>query len=96
VILASVYMIRFFQRTMHGRLREGVESRDILPVGPDLVTIAPLIAVIIALGVSPQIVLSKLDHPQALPPGKVAEVLRATSSGPRGWTAYAPLPGQTP
>jgi NADH-quinone oxidoreductase subunit M len=61
VVLASVYMIRFFQRTMHGPTGAGVESRDILPVGPDLVTIAPLIAVILALGVCPQIVLNKLN-----------------------------------
>jgi NADH-quinone oxidoreductase subunit M len=63
VALASVYMIRFFQRAMHGRLPTGAESRDILPAGPDLATIAPLIAVIVALGVCPQIVLSKLDGP---------------------------------
>jgi NADH:ubiquinone oxidoreductase subunit 4 (subunit M) len=46
---------------MHGRGREDVDGRDILPVGPDLLTIAPLIAVIVALGVCPQIVLDKLD-----------------------------------
>jgi NADH-quinone oxidoreductase subunit M len=73
VVLASVYMIRFFQRTMHGRDRAGVESRDILPAGPDLLTIAPLIAVIIALGVCPQIVLSKLDSPKAQPLIQVAQ-----------------------
>lgn len=61
VVLASVYMIRFFQRAMHGRAGTQVESRDILPAGPDLVTIAPLIAVIIALGVCPQIILGKLN-----------------------------------
>jgi NADH-quinone oxidoreductase subunit M len=64
VALASVYMIRFYQRTMHGRERPGIASRDILPGGPDLATIAPLIAVIVALGVCPQIVLSKLDGPK--------------------------------
>jgi NADH-quinone oxidoreductase subunit M len=61
VVLASVYMIRFFQRAMHGRLREGAESRDILPAGADLATIAPLVAVIVVLGVCPQIVLSRLS-----------------------------------
>jgi NADH:ubiquinone oxidoreductase subunit 4 (subunit M) len=64
VVLASVYMIRFYERAMHGRLREGNESRDIVPAGPDLATIAPLIVVIVALGVCPQIVLSKLDSPK--------------------------------
>jgi NADH-quinone oxidoreductase subunit M len=61
VVLASVYMIRFFQRAMHGRAGQNVDSRDILPGGPDLLTIAPLVAVIVALGVYPQAVLNKLD-----------------------------------
>jgi NADH-quinone oxidoreductase subunit M len=73
VILASVYMIRFFQRAFHGREGSGVESRDILPAGPDLATIAPLIAVIVALGVCPQIVLSKLDSPKGDKAKVVAE-----------------------
>jgi len=75
VVLASVYMIRFFQRAMHGREGAGVHSRDILPVGPDFVTIVPLVAVIVALGVCPQIVLSKLDEPgvRTGPPAVVAQ-----------------------
>jgi NADH-quinone oxidoreductase subunit M len=71
VVLASVYMIRFFQRAFHGREGAGIESRDILPAGPDLATIAPLIAVIVALGVCPQIVLSKLDSPKGDKAAKV-------------------------
>jgi NADH-quinone oxidoreductase subunit M len=70
VVLASVYMIRFFQRAMHGRERPPGASRDILPGGPDLLSIAPLIAVIVVLGVCPQIVLSKLDHPKPDPIGR--------------------------
>jgi NADH-quinone oxidoreductase subunit M len=75
VVLASVYMIRFFQRAMHGREGAGVHSRDILPVGPDFVTVVPLVAVIVALGVCPQIVLSKLDEPgvRTGPPAVVAQ-----------------------
>jgi NADH-quinone oxidoreductase subunit M len=83
VVLASVYMIRFFERALHGREGRGVQSRDILPAGPDLATIAPLIACIVALGVCPQIVLSKLDQPQA----------RSLATG---WTSYAPLRSDTP
>jgi NADH-quinone oxidoreductase subunit M len=70
VVLASVYMIRFFQRAMHGRLGPRAESRDILPVGPDLLTIAPLVAVIVALGVYPQVVLHKLDAGKSLTSAK--------------------------
>jgi NADH-quinone oxidoreductase subunit M len=73
VVLASVYMIRFYERAMHAREGTGVQSRDILPAGPDLATIAPLIVVILALGVCPQIVLSKLDHPKPAPIGQVAQ-----------------------
>jgi NADH-quinone oxidoreductase subunit M len=70
VVLASVYMIRFFQRAMHGRLGPRAESRDILPAGPDLLTIAPLVAVIVALGVYPQVVLHKLDAGKSLTSAK--------------------------
>src|SRR5436305_9803506 len=44
VVLASVYMIRFFQRSLHGRAAARVASRDILPVRPDLLASAPLLA----------------------------------------------------
>jgi NADH:ubiquinone oxidoreductase subunit 4 (subunit M) len=63
-------MIRFFQRAMHGRLGPRAESRDILPAGPDLLTIAPLVAVIVALGVYPQVVLHKLDAGKSLTSAK--------------------------
>jgi NADH-quinone oxidoreductase subunit M len=93
VALASVYMIRFFQRAMHGRAGERTASRDILPVGPDLVAIAPLVAVILALGVYPQAILKTTDA--------LAPLHRAAVAGAAGWTAYAPLednrpPGRTP
>jgi NADH-quinone oxidoreductase subunit M len=61
-VLASVYMIRFFQRAMHGRPGPYVASRDILPAGVDLAVIAPLVAVILALGVYPQGVLDRVDE----------------------------------
>jgi NADH-quinone oxidoreductase subunit M len=62
VVLASVYMIRFFQRAMHGRAGRGTDSRDILPGGPDFAAIVPLVAVIVALGVYPNLALDKLDE----------------------------------
>jgi NADH-quinone oxidoreductase subunit M len=60
VVLASVYMIRLYQRTMHNRTAPGVASRDL--GRPDLVTIAPLVAVIVALGVIPQFVLDRSEE----------------------------------
>jgi NADH-quinone oxidoreductase subunit M len=71
VVLASVYMIRFYQRAMHNRVGPDVDSREISRREFGLV--APLIAVIIALGVYPNFVLtrseaatvSKLPHTSA-------------------------------
>ena len=42
VVLAAVYMIRLFQRTMHNRAGPAVESREI--DGVNLAAIAPLVA----------------------------------------------------
>jgi NADH-quinone oxidoreductase subunit M len=57
VALASVYMIRMFQRTMHYRVGPKVESSE-LRVG-DFIAVAPLVAVVVALGVYPQFVLGR-------------------------------------
>ena len=59
VILAAVYMIRVYQRTMHNRVGPAVESRDVDRL--DLATIAPLVAVIVALGLYPQFILHRSD-----------------------------------
>jgi NADH-quinone oxidoreductase subunit M len=60
VVLAAVYMIRVFQRTMHNRVGPAVDSRDVNTL--DLVTIAPLVAVIVALGLYPQFVLDRSER----------------------------------
>jgi NADH-quinone oxidoreductase subunit M len=60
VVLASVYMIRVFQRTMHNPPGEMVESREI--DGLNLVAIAPLVAVIVALGVYPNFVVQRTER----------------------------------
>jgi NADH-quinone oxidoreductase subunit M len=52
VVMASVYMLRMFIRTMHNRLAPGVESRDLTLA--DTVVIAPLVLCILALAVYPQ------------------------------------------
>src|SRR3954470_4131297 len=71
VALASVYMIRFYQRSMHNQIGDGVESFE----GRrwELGLLAPLVAVIIALGVYPNFVLTRSEKstvsklPQATP-----------------------------
>ena len=59
VVLASVYMIRVVQRTMHNRPGEVVESAEI--DGLHLAAVAPLVAVILALGVYPNFVVHRTE-----------------------------------
>ena len=60
VALAAVYMIRVFQRSMHNRVAEGVEPRE--ASGLELAMIAPVAAVIVALGVYPQFLLDRSEE----------------------------------
>jgi NADH-quinone oxidoreductase subunit M len=59
VVLAAVYMIRAFQRGVHYRTGEIVEPRELDRI--DLGAIAPLVAVVIVLGVYPQLVLERTE-----------------------------------
>jgi NADH:ubiquinone oxidoreductase subunit 4 (subunit M) len=52
-------MIRLYQGTMHGRVGPAVESIDIDRV--NLAAIAPLVAVIVALGVYPHFVVERTE-----------------------------------
>jgi NADH-quinone oxidoreductase subunit M len=60
VALASVYMIRVYIRTMHNRVGPAVESRELGTV--DLAAIAPVVVVVVALGLYPQFVLDRSDE----------------------------------
>jgi NADH-quinone oxidoreductase subunit M len=55
VALASVYTIRLFIRAMHNRTGDGVQSSEICAL--ELGVIAPVAAVIVVLGVYPQVIL---------------------------------------
>ena len=57
VVLASVYMLRVFIRTMHNRVGERVASREISRA--DALVVVPLVAVILAIAVYPQLPLSR-------------------------------------
>ena len=57
VVLASVYMLRMFIRAMHNRAGAGVESRDIRFA--DGLVLVPLVGVILALALYPQVLLEK-------------------------------------
>jgi NADH-quinone oxidoreductase subunit M len=59
VVLAAVYMIRLYQGTMHGRVGPAVASREI--DGVNLAAVAPLVAIVIALGVYPHFVVDRTE-----------------------------------
>jgi NADH-quinone oxidoreductase subunit M len=60
VALAAVYMIRVYQRTMHNPVAPGVASRELS--GLDVATIAPVVAVVVALGIYPQLLLDRSEE----------------------------------
>jgi NADH-quinone oxidoreductase subunit M len=66
VVLASVYMLRMFIRAMHNRVGAGVEPREIGLA--DALVLVPLVLVIIALSLYPQVLLEKGENTI---PGKV-------------------------
>jgi len=57
VALAAFYALRLYQRTMHNRLPQGHESREIS--ARDTLVIAPLVACIIALAFYPGLILER-------------------------------------
>ena len=59
VVMAAYYALRLYQRTMHGRKPERVQSRE-LGLRDGLV-VAPLVACIVALAFYPQLVLERTD-----------------------------------
>jgi NADH-quinone oxidoreductase subunit M len=73
VILASVYTLRLFIRTMHNRQAPGTESREMTLA--DGIVLVPLVAVILFLAVYPQFVLKRTDARSSATP-QVQAVIR--------------------
>jgi NADH-quinone oxidoreductase subunit M len=71
VAMASVYMLRMFIRTLHNRVGEGVEPRE-MTVG-DAVVIVPLVLAILAFALYPQ---AALTASEPAVKGAVQEVVR--------------------
>jgi NADH-quinone oxidoreductase subunit M len=59
VAIAAFYAIRLFQRTMHNRLADGIESREISL--RDGAVLAPLVGCILALALYPGLILGRSD-----------------------------------
>jgi len=89
VVLAAVYMIRVFQRSMHNRVAETAEPRE--ATGLEVAVIAPVVAVVVALGVYPQVL---LDRSEEATVAKVREAERLVDSG--GEAEAAPAPQAVP
>jgi NADH-quinone oxidoreductase subunit M len=72
VAFAAYYAIRLYQRTMHNRLPQGVESREISL--RDAFVLVPLVACIVALALYPGLILERGENSveQALDPEIVA------------------------
>jgi NADH-quinone oxidoreductase subunit M len=93
VALASVYAIRLFQKSMHNRVGPVTAGADLSRL--ELGAIAPLAAVIVALGVYPQLILERTEDAttaQVAAAGELtddgtaerAERLRAPTGNPAG------------
>lgn len=91
VVLASVYMLRAFIRTMHNRLGEHVESREIAPA--DAVVVVPLVAAIVALAFYPQLPLARSQ--QAVT-GAVRTAQLIANPARQAGPARSPTPETTP
>jgi NADH-quinone oxidoreductase subunit M len=72
IALAAFYSLRLYQRTMHNRLPEGAESREISV--RDGVVLAPLVAVIVALALWPGLILERGEAATQDKVGAVAAV----------------------
>jgi NADH-quinone oxidoreductase subunit M len=82
IVMSAYYALRLYQRTMHDRKPERVQSRD-LGLRDGLV-VAPLVACIVALAFYPQMILQRTDR------SATAQVVAATQTGsPRATTTLA-------
>jgi NADH-quinone oxidoreductase subunit M len=75
VVLAAYYALRLYQRTMHNRKPEGIESRDVSL--SDGLVLVPLVACIVALAFYPQVILKRAD-------ASIAQAVAAASPQPSG------------
>jgi NADH-quinone oxidoreductase subunit M len=79
VVLAAVYMIRLYQRSMHNPLGEGVESRELSV--RDGAVLVPAIAVILLLALYPQLVLDRSEESVARSVQKTQAITAARVQG---------------
>lgn len=80
VALAAFYALRLFQRSMHNRATASADSREI--TGDELTLLLPVIAVLLALAVYPQLMAEKIEP--ATEPALVGVVTERETERKRG------------
>jgi NADH-quinone oxidoreductase subunit M len=97
VALAAVYMIRMYQRSMHNRVGPMVEAREISR--GEIGTLAPVVLVIVALGVFPQALLAPSKESAATAvrtagvlSGSIAPIDPAAAAESQGASGTTPEP----
>jgi NADH-quinone oxidoreductase subunit M len=86
-VLAAYYALRLYQRTMHNRKPESIESRDL--GWRDAAVLVPLVGCIVALAFYPQLVLKRTDESatravaSASPSGVSPQEITASRTGLR-------------
>jgi NADH-quinone oxidoreductase subunit M len=74
VVMASVYMLRAYIRSMHNRVGANVQSRELRP--GDALVLVPLVAVILFFAVYPQLALERGEKSVVSSIAPVVEVTR--------------------
>jgi len=87
VVLAAYYAIRLFQRTMHNRKPEVIDSREIGPL--DAAVLIPLVGCIVALALYPGLILTRAD------PAAADKVDAVNAGSPPSAPPAAPAPSLT-
>jgi NADH-quinone oxidoreductase subunit M len=85
VVIASVYALRLFIRSMHNRVGPGVKSRDLTPM--DGIVLVPLLAVIVFLALYPQWALERSERSVT---ASVATAHTDLTAGPSALAATEP------
>jgi NADH-quinone oxidoreductase subunit M len=90
IILAAIYILWMYQRTMNGPTNPAVESMpDLKP--REVLAVAPLLALVVFVGVYPKPVLDIINPAVQSTMSQVHEVDPTPAHPVGGWTAYSPL-----
>jgi NADH-quinone oxidoreductase subunit M len=90
IILAAIYILWMYQRTMNGPTNPSVSAMpDLRP--REVLAVAPLLALVVFVGVYPKPVLDIINPATRATMAQVHEVDPVPPHPGYGWYAYAPL-----